>query len=513
MQIETSSPVVDEVSYLRTEPINSAETDQFKKSARKAYELDGVSPQLRRTITMKFLSGKSGVSSKGKDDITAYDLFALATPPYNLDHISKLYDMSSFHHGAVDAKVSNIVGLGYKFLYSKKTNERIEQIESDDGTDKARRKANKVASIMDTVFENFNLEYSFSETLSRALTDYETTGLGYIEVGRDNRGVIGYVGHVSSKDMRVRLARDGYVQVVGGKVTFFRNFGDRKTADPIGKDPNPNEIICLKKYSPTSAYYGVPDIVSAKSAIAGNEFASRYNLDYFENKAVPRYLITLKGATFSDTAEQSLLEFFETSLKGQNHRTLYIPLPADDPNRKVEFKMEPIESNVQESSFDRYQTANRDEILMAHRVPVSKIGIPNNVSLAMARDADKTFKEQVCNPTQRLVEQVVNKIVREFTDIVVFKLNELTLTDENTQASIDEIYLRMQVYTPNEVRARKGMPALPDGDEVIELNAQNKAEQTEQATGNRKRDQDRSSQATDDRGEARSPKGDGRTYD
>jgi hypothetical protein len=71
----------------------------------------------------------------------------------------------------------------------------------------------------------------------------------------------------------------------------------------------------------------------------------------------------------------------------------------------------------------------------------------------------------------------------------------------------------MQVYTPNEVRSRKGMPALPNGDKVIELNAQNKAEEETQASGNRKRDQERDSEATDNRGEARSPKGDGRTYD
>jgi hypothetical protein len=45
------------------------------------------------------------------------------------------------------------------------------------------------------------------------------------------------------------------------------------------------------------------------------------------------------------------------------------------------------------------------------------------------------------------------------------KFNELTLTDEDTQSKIDERYLRMQVVVPNEIRAKKGWPALDGGDE------------------------------------------------
>ena len=55
--------------------------------------------------------------------------------------------------------------------------------------------------------------------------------------------------------------------------------------------------------------------------------------------------------------------------------------------------MEPIEAGEQESSFNIYRKSNRDEILLAHRVPISKIGIPEGINLAAARDADKTFKD------------------------------------------------------------------------------------------------------------------------
>jgi HK97 family phage portal protein len=311
--------------------------------------------------------------------------------------------------------------------------------------------------------------------------------------------------------MRVRRLRDGFIQLLYGKAVYFRNFGDVDTESPIaGGEDRPNEVIHLKKYTPTNNYYGIPDIIAAQNALAGNEFAGKYNLDYFENKAVPRYIITVKGAKLSPESERKLLEFFQVGLRGKNHRSLYIPLPADSPDSKVEFKMEPIEAGTQESSFNLYRKANRDEILLAHRVPINKIGTPEGVNLAVARDADKTFKEQVCRPAQMTLEKKLNKIIEEKTDALSLKFNELTLTDEDTQSKIDERYLRMQVITPNEVRIRKGMIPLDGGDDMVELKPQQQAEIRAQANNTRVRDQQRQGNSPDISGEGRNAQGDGR---
>ena len=172
--------------------------------------------------------------------------------------------------------------------------------------------------------------------------------------------------------------------------------------------------------------------------------------------------------------------------------------------------MEPIEANPQESSFNSYRKMNRDEILLAHRVPISKIGTPEGVSLASARDADKMFKEQVCRPAQDILEKRLNKLISEMTDALLLKFNELTLTDEDTMSKIDERYLRMQVITPNEVRIRKGMVPIDGGDAVVQLKPQQQAEIRTQASGNRLRDQNRQAEQPDISGEARNTKGEGR---
>lgn len=490
--------------------------DPFAVGLDELKKVSGLGTSFKRKMNRdlsKSFTGTDGAATQQNllaQAITGYAMFDLIQPQYNLEYLSQIYEVSTYNYAAINAKVSNIVGLGYTFMETRKTNDAIDEITDPKQLERARRKINKLKQDLQDWLDSTNDEDTFTETLIKVYTDLEATGNGYIEIGRTTAGNIGYIGHIPAKTMRVRRLRDGFMQLLYGKAVFFRNFGDTETPNPIGGiEDRPNEIIHLKKYTPMNNYYGVPDIVAAQMALAGNEFSGRYNLDYFENKAVPRYIITVKGAKLSPESERKLLEFFQVGLKGKNHRSLYIPLPADTPDSKTEFKMEPVEAGAQESSFNVYRETNRDEILLAHRVPINKIGTPAGVNLAVARDADKTFKEQVCRPAQMKLEKKINAIMEEKTDALLIKFNELSLTDEVSQSQIDEIYLRMQVITPNEVRIRKGMIPIDGGDEVVELKPQQAADQQAKSTGNRSRDQERAKNAPDKNGEGRNAKGDG----
>jgi PBSX family phage portal protein len=489
--------------------------DPFMKSWDELSKLDNLNANFKRKVSRleKSFIGQDDSKSKKLDplDLTGYSLFQIVQPPYNVMYLAQLFDVSPFHHSAVNAKVANVVGLGYKFEETQKLLDKLEDAADDDKKlDKLRRNIARGKSSLRETLESLNSDDSFEEVIKKVYTDFEVTGNAFLEIGRTSAGKIGYVGHIPATTMRIRRHRDGFVQVVYNRYTFFRNFGDTTTQDQIGTDPRPNEVIHFKKYTPTNTYYGVPDILSAKNAVAGDEFASRYNLDYFENKAVPRYIIVVKGAKLSADSERKLLEFFQIGLKGRNHRTLYIPLPSDGENSRVEFEMKPVEAGVQDSSFKNYTVENRDRILLAHRVPISKIGTPADISLANAKDADKSFKEQVCRPMQDALEIQINRVIAEFTNAFKLKFNELTLTDEETQANIDQIYLRMQTATPNEVRLRQGKTPIEGGDEPVMIGAAAGAEAKAQANGNRERDQQREAKATDRTG-GRNPKGDGRT--
>jgi PBSX family phage portal protein len=439
-----------------------------------------------------------------------YGLFDVITPPYNLYELANFYDTSFANHAAIDAKVANIVGLGYSFEVTDRTMLSFEGKEQS-ATDKARKRIERMKLEMRDWLENLNDDDSFTKTMEKVYTDVESTGNGYLEIGRTVNGDIGYVGHIPSTTIRVRRLRDGYMQIISQKIVYFRNFG-ATNPNPVTEDPRPNEIIHIKEYSPLNTFYGIPDIIAALPSLIGDQLASQYNIDYFENKAVPRYVVTLKGAKLSGEAEDKMFRFLQTGLKAQSHRTLYIPLPGDTDQNKVEFKMEPIENGIQDGSFKEYRKQNRDDILVAHQVPISKLGGTDSAAIAASIAQDRTFKEQVSRPAQGHLNKVIGKIIKEKTDILELKFNELTLTDEITQSQILERYVKTQVMMPNEAREAIGLPQHPDGDAPFEMSPRQATDARANLSGNRARDTERTNSQSDGPATTtgRNPQGEGR---
>ena len=448
-------------------------TDKFA-----AVPYEALDSNTKRKVTRqikKRLEGKNGAKSKSwnVEQINGYELYELALPPYNLDHLINLSVENDTHYACITTKAINIVGLGYKWQERTKVKQARSDVEDDDDKmKKLSRKLQRITDSLDEWLDDLNVEEDFNEILFKIWVDVEATGNGYLEVGRNRNGSIGYVGHIPSATMRVRKNRDGFIQIVQDRLTFFRNFGDTTTPDYFKKDPRPNEIIHFKKHSPKNAYYGVPDIIAAMSSVAGEKFASEYNLDYFENKAVPRYALIVKGAKLSMQAERRILEYFRKEVKGKHHGTLYIPVPAHM-GSNVDVKLEAIENKVQEAGFEKYRDGNRQSIAMVHRVPLSKLGTAKSVS--SAREDDKTFKTQVLQPEQRRVEKKINRILHTITDMYDFKFEEYDLLDAETLSRIHDRYIRTGVDSPNEIRADKGRHPRKGGDAFVDLAGESQA--------------------------------------
>jgi PBSX family phage portal protein len=486
--------------------LNGIEKNFRRRSDRIAKAYDTAVPKDINTESGIYLdsafaipSGMNGAASKEINPGTVfrngYGLFDVITPPWNLYELANYYDTSFANHAAIDAKVENIVGLGYDLQMTERTLMKLEALE-EEPRDRARKRIERAKADLKDWIDNLNDEESITNVLTKFYTDVQATGNGYLEIGRTVTGQIGYVGHIPSTTVRVRRLKDGYVQIIGHKVVYFRNFG-ATNQNPVTADPRPNEILHYKEYSPLNTYYGVPDIMSAISALHGDQLASQYNIDYFGNKAVPRYVVTLKGAKLSSEAEDKLFRFLQTNLKGQSHRTLYIPLPGDNDQNKVEFDMKPIENGVQEASFNEYRLRNRDDILVAHQVPLSKIGGGDSSAIAAALAQDRTFKEQVARPAQRNLEKMLNKIIREQTDVLEFKFNELTLTDEIAQSQIIERYVKTQILTRNEAREELGYPQHPEADEFFEMTSRQATDMRANTAQNRERDAQRTNNNSD----------------
>lgn len=486
-------------SYEETKIIKD-ENDPFRKPidiSKQSKRLKNKLYKMRSNLRKRQSEGEDGTKSKFLDPnmISGYGVFDVIEPPYNLEVLASLYEENAIHNACITARTMNTVGLGYHWENTSKADKKIERAtgkaESANRTrDELRREEDKLFDLID----GLNKDISFTETLIRVWMDVLTTGNGYLEIGRNKNGKIGYIGHIPSIYVRVRRAKDGFIQSAGSKFVFFRNFQDLNTRDEINNDPNPNEIIHFLMYSPTNTYYGVPSAVSALSAIIGDKFVKEYNIDYFENKSIPRYAIILKGANLSQKSKQEVINYFKNEIKGNNHGTLFVPIPATL-GRDVDLKFEALENTTQEASFDKYRKSNRDEITVAHRVPAPKIGIYDNANLAVSRDADKTFKTQVIGPDQQVIEKRVNKIIAEFSDLKKFKFAEIDIIDEDLRSRIWDRYLRTEVVTPNEVRAKIGMTAREGGDDILPYPTKIQQEKLEYEEEMDKKEQERKDEA------------------
>lgn len=430
----------------------------------------------RRAKTLaKKLNGMGGARSKQieVEQINGYMLYDLVSPPYDMANLVKLSVENDTHYACIKTKATHVVGLGYKWAETTKVKEARQNVEDDDEKMlKLSKRLQRVTASLDDWLEDMNEEDDFLEILTKVWIDVEATGNGYLEVGRNRNGSIGYIGHIPASGVRVRAMRDGFIQLVENKLAFFRNFGDTTTKDPLGKDRNPNEIIHFKLHSAINAYYGVPDIIAALTSVAGDKYATEYNLDYFENKAVPRYALIVKGAKLSQNAERKILDFFRKEVKGKNHGTLYIPVPAHM-GSNVDVKLEPVENKVQEGSFEKYRHGNRESIAMVHGVPLSMLGVSKGV--AASREESKTFKVGKTRPYQRAVAHKINRLIKTKTDLYKIALEEGDLVDEETKSRIHDRYVRTGVESPNEARADLGKHPRKGGDKYVDISAESNA--------------------------------------
>jgi PBSX family phage portal protein len=476
---------IDDLSYISA--LSKVESvDPFSE-----VKISSLSPKMKRKAQrlQKRHEGEDGTKSKYLDPevVNGYSLWDIVNPPYDLDNLAILYDQSAIHYAAINARVMNTVGLGFEFTETLKSRRRIEKSQSDPAKlEKTRKGLQDLREELEVLFEDFNVEETLIETMVRVWQDCLTVGNGYLEIGRNNEGKVGYIGHIPATMVRVRRHRDGFVQLSRAnkvQAIFFRNFQDLEMEDPINGDPSPNEVIHFKMYSPNNTYYGIPAAVSAAAAIVGDKFAKEYNIDYFENKAIPRYAIILKGAKLSNKSKAELVNYFRNEVKGRNHGTLVIPLPASI-GSDSDIRFEKLEAGVQDASFDKYRKSNRDEILVANRVPAPKVGVYDNANLAVSRDADKTFKMQVIGPDQAIIEKKINRLLAEFTDLLQFKLKKIDLLDEDMESRIYDRYLRTEVISPNEVRGKIGFPERKDGDDVLPFPTKVKQESAGAPVGN-----------------------------
>ena len=111
--------------------------DPFKIEGEELKKVNGLSSSFRRKVSrdiQKRFIGQEGTATQQNlmaQAVTGYAMFDLIEPPYNLEYLSRIYEFSAYNYAAINAKVANIVGLGFSFVETRKANEALDNITDD----------------------------------------------------------------------------------------------------------------------------------------------------------------------------------------------------------------------------------------------------------------------------------------------------------------------------------------------------------------------------------------------
>lgn len=237
-------------------------------------------------------------------------------------------------------------------------------------------------------------------------------------------------------------------------------------------------MIFKRNHSPLIDHYGAPDALPAIKTIHADDAARDFNIDFFENNAVPRLAIIVEGGELTDAARNSIYELMHEDLKEGDHRTLILEVEKvlDDPeainidgNREdLRIRVEPITVGVEEdASFLDFRKYNEHDILKVHEVPPIEAGTIESGAFSTDAEAQrKGYLETVIKPKQQAFAQLLYETVHAALGITDWTIQFQTrgVDERQAEAEIADLRIRMGrlsgTMTVDEARAEMGLDPL-----------------------------------------------------
>lgn len=245
------------------------------------------------------------------------------------------------------------------------------------------------------------------------------------------------------------------VSVVPSKTDFVAGYiyqiGSEKI--PLTKE----EVIHHKLPNPTNPYRGLGPVQALAIDLDSEMYAGKWNRNFFYNSARPDGLIMFEG-TLSDEQFTRLKAQWSERHEGVQRAHHVGLLEGGGKYQQIQF-------NAKDMDFKELRLLNRDNILGAYGMPLSVMGIAENVNKANAEAGEYTFARWLVKPRldrikHKLNEQLIpmfksaKNIELDFDEVVPQTLEQKQLLAESG--------IRSGYMTINEARQLQGLDPLPD---------------------------------------------------
>lgn len=187
-----------------------------------------------------------------------------------------------------------------------------------------------------------------------------------------------------------------FVEIVPGKETFVEAYlyGASREQRKIFA---PDEVIHFKRPNPADLYYGIGKVEAAWGAVQMNAAVHEMDLSFFENKARPDYLMSIKGDASPDEIERLEAQIDE-KLRGARRTGRFLTSTADIDIKPLSFPPKELGG----------RTDIVEEIAAIFGVPVSMLRA-NDPNLASAQTGYSMWRESTVLPMLRMDEETLNQ--------------------------------------------------------------------------------------------------------
>jgi len=408
-------------------------------------------------------------------------------PKYNPYELVQLLDLYTYHAACVDAVAVDSTGIDY-------TLKPVEDVEPID--------AEKDRFI--TVLEN--CKPSINNNLQKMVFDRRAIGYGALELIRETTSDSEPVKlkHIPAQTLRRHADTKRVVHTTpAGKrvwyVIYGKNYDDDGNPCDVHADTGAfhpyntlapheraNELLWTMEYAPGTDYYGRPPIISALGSIQGDISAVKYNNSFFKNYGMPKFAITVTG-DFADydvdpedpeydhtqTLKYKISQQIKEVIRNP-HSAICITIPSEGEEGNVELKITPLSVQTEEGHFRMLRKDTRDEVLHAHHVDPSRLGIFDNGNLN-GTNSDNTrtaYKYGTIAPIKAEIEDLINLIGDELEcPSWRFSITEVAPVDYTKDLVLAEFMFQRGALTPRQIIDNFGGKfgvTVPENDDLMD---------------------------------------------
>ena len=352
----------------------------------------------------------------------------ILNPKYNPYDLVQLLDLYTYHASCVEAVAMDTSGISYT----------LKPLEGAEPIDAEKERFTEVLE---------NCTPSINTHLQRMVYDRRAIGYGALEVIREDKSDSDIIRlkHIPAQTLRrhADLKRVLHTTPSGKRVWFVvygKNYDDKGNKCDVHADTGAfhpynslephekaNELLWSMEYAPGTDYYGRPPIVSCLGSIKGDIGAVKYNNSFFENYGMPKFAISVVGdfADYDvdpDDPEYDVTQTLRYKIGQQikeviknPHSAICITIPSEGEEGNVELKITPLSVQVEEGHFRMYRKDTRDEVIHAHHMDPSRLGIydAGNLNGTNSESTMASYKYGTIAPIKSEIESIVNQIGTE----------------------------------------------------------------------------------------------------